>query len=98
MYSEEFLKKRIIDLTVEEFLELVERANKPAEPEVIDTTTNGKRYVYGLNGIAELFGCSKTTAARLKKSGKIAAAIVQTGSLIIVDAELALKLADRDKQ
>ena len=45
------------------------------------------------NGIASLFGCSKPTANRLKKSKKIDAAITQIGRKIIVDAELALQLA-----
>ena len=36
-----------------------------------------KRYVYGLAGIARLFGCSLPTANRIKLSGKINRAIAQ---------------------
>jgi len=54
-----------------------------------------KRYVYGLAGIARLFGCSLPTANRIKQSGKINRAITQVGRKIIVDAELALELAGR---
>ncbi len=33
--------------------------------------TQEKKYVYGIGGIAKLFGCSIPTANRIKKSGKI---------------------------
>lgn len=54
-----------------------------------------KKYVYGIAGIAKLFGCSIPTANRIKKSGKIDQAITQIGRKIIVDAELALELAGK---
>jgi len=52
-----------------------------------------KRYEYGIRGIAKVFGCSIPTANRIKKSGKIDRAITQVGRKIIIDAELALQLA-----
>lgn len=52
-----------------------------------------RKYVYGMAGIAQLFGASLMTAHRIKKSGKIDAAITQIGRKIVVDAELALELA-----
>lgn len=51
-----------------------------------------KRFVFGLDGICDLFGCSKSTAERIKKSGIIDAAITQVKRKIVVDAELALQL------
>ena len=54
-----------------------------------------KRYVSGLAGIARLFGCSLSTANRIKQGGKINRAITQVGCKIIVEAELALELAGR---
>lgn len=51
--------------------------------------------MYGLAGIARLFGCSLPTANRIKQSGKIDRAITQIGRKIIIDAELALELAGR---
>lgn len=51
-----------------------------------------KHYVYGLQGIADLLGCSKSTAERVKKSGVLDAAISQVGKLIVVDADLAIDL------
>lgn len=87
------LNKRIIDLTTGELLDLIAEAIAPKV--VIDTTQENKRYVYGLAGIAELFNCSKTTANRIKQSGKIDKAITQIGNLIIVDADKAIELAGR---
>jgi predicted site-specific integrase-resolvase len=54
--------------------------------------TPEKRIVYGLKGIAEIFGCSTSTAQRIKNSGKIKKAITQVGRKIVVDADLALEL------
>ena len=51
-----------------------------------------KHYVYGLQGLCDLFGCSKATASRIKRSGILDAAISQFGNTIVVDADLALDL------
>ena len=51
-----------------------------------------KHYVYGMQGICDLFGCSSATASRIKKSGAIDPAISQIGNTIVVDADLALDL------
>jgi len=81
-------------LTVGQLKELIQQ---PAESEKVNRidTTGQTRYVYGLNGIADLFGCSIPTAARIKKSGKINDAITQIGRKIIVDADKALELAGK---
>jgi hypothetical protein len=57
-----------------------------------------KRFVHGLKGIAQIFGCSRTTASEIKKSGLIDEAITQVGRTIVVDAELALQLAKSRKK
>ena len=51
-----------------------------------------KHFVYGVMGIAQWFGCSKSTAARIKNSGVINDAITQIGRKIVVDADKALAL------
>lgn len=54
--------------------------------------SSNKKYVQGIKGIACLFGCSKSTAQRIKKSGIIDDSITQVGRKILVDADLALHL------
>lgn len=86
---------RIIDLTLGELLEAVEERVRSVIAGKPQADTDKKKYVYGLKGLANLLGCSKTTASRLKSSGKIDKAITQVGALLIIDAELALKEAGR---
>ena len=80
-------------MTGEEFLFLTQSGSSHQEtnPKVMDVSSS--KYVYGLKGISDLFGCSIPTANRIKKSGKIDKAIKQIGRKIIVNAELALELA-----
>ena len=79
-------------MTGEEFIMLSRHASGQQPQPVTDTS---RKYVYGIPGIARLFGCSLPTANRIKKSGKIDKAITQIGRKIIVDAELALELAGK---
>lgn len=58
------------------------------------TTTNenqGKRYVYGIAGIASLFNVSYVTASNLK-NGILKPAVFQQGRKIMCDAEMAIEL------
>ena len=80
---------RIIDLTLGELLDAVEDRVKEVLAGKPQADEKKKRYVYGL------FGCSKTTASRIKTSGKIDRAITQIGALLIIDADLALELAGK---
>lgn len=80
-------------LTVGELLDVMKEELSP-QPVVIQP---GRKYVYGLAGIADLFRCSRTTASAIKASGRIDKAITQVGRKIIVDAELALDLAGKKK-
>lgn len=87
-------EKPIWQMTGEEFLFLQQNGIQSIKVESPAVNPN-KKHVYGLHGIAQLFGCSMPTANRIKKSGKIDKAIAQIGRKIIVDAELALELAGR---
>ncbi|PQJ69629.1 MULTISPECIES: DUF3853 family protein [Flavobacteriaceae] len=96
MNLETLRDKPLFQMTGEEFIFLQNRLNsevpiKTLEPE------KGKKYVYGMRGIAKLFDCSISSANRLKKSGKIDEAIIQDGRKIIVDSELALELMKASK-
>lgn len=90
------LNTPIWQLTVGEFLELQAEHGKlePVQAKVPEPT---ERYVYGLSGLAALFGCSKRSAQNLKASGKINKAIIQDGRKIVVDAALALDLVKKSK-
>ena len=73
-------KKPLLQLTVEEFLDL----QKNNIPEI--------KYEYGLKGLAETLGCSRSKAAELKSTGILDDAIIQNGHLIIIDKEKAMEL------
>ena len=79
--------KPLWQLTVGELLDILNEVAPKSEVEVSE-----RKLVYGLQGIADLFGCSIATAHRIKKSGKIKKAITQVGRKIVVNSELALKL------
>lgn len=94
MNVKELKEKPIWQMTGEEFLFLQQNSEqKQVQP--VTLSENQKKYVYGIGGIARLFGCSIPTANRIKQSGKIDKAITQIGRKIIVEAELALELAGR---
>lgn len=88
-------EKPLWQMTGEEFLLLQKGDERTQKFSEVRTTEKNKRYVYGITGIAQIFGCSMATANRIKKSGKIKEAITQIGRKIIIDAELALELAGR---
>ena len=68
-----------ITLSREEYQDLLRKANGP-------------RYVYGIDGLCEIFGCSPSTAKRIKASGVIKKAIRQQGRTIVTNADLAIQL------
>ena len=82
---QELLSKPVWQMTGEEFIFLSKHASGQAEALPQSVTDTEKKYVYGILGIAKLFGCSLPTANRIKKSGKIDKAITQIGRKIIVD-------------
>ena len=91
----ELLSKPVWQMTGEEFIFLSKHASGQTEVQPRPVTDTERKYVYGILGIAKLFGCSLPTANRIKKSGKIDKAITQIGRKIIVDVELALELAGK---
>ena len=92
---QELLSKPVWQMTGEEFIFLSKHASRQTETQPQPVTDAERKYVYGILGIAKLFGCSLPTAHRIKKSGKIDKAITQIGRKIIVDVELALELAGK---
>ena len=92
---QELLSKPVWQMTGEEFIFLSKHASRQTETQPQPITDTERKYVYGILGIAKLFGCSLPTANRIKKSGKIDKALTQIGRKIIVDVERALELAGK---
>lgn len=88
---EELHNKPLITCTLGDFKAILAEALREKELEDL-TAAPPKKYVYGLAGLMKLFGCSISTAERIKQSGVISPAISQTGDIIVTDAELALDL------
>ena len=84
----------LINMSQDEFFERLKECFAEAlfAPEPNEGVKVKKHYVYGLQGLCDLFGCSTATASRIKKSGVIDAAISQAGKIIVIDADLALDL------
>ena len=78
------LNTRLSDLTRGELIAVLEKMR--------EVTNGATRTVSGLQGLAELFGVSLSTAKRLKASGILDRAISQRGHVIVTDAEMALRL------
>jgi len=85
---------RLIDLTVAQLAEVIDMAVE-ASLRRRSAETKPKRLVYGIKGIAEIFGVSERQARNIKASGTISKAIRQQGRTIVTDAELALDLFGR---
>ena len=90
----QLLQKPIAMMTGEELTFLIKNcaSNNTPSPTILQQ----KNY-YGIEGIAQVFGCSVPTANRIKRSGVIDDAITQIGRKIIIDAEKALALAKAAK-
>jgi hypothetical protein len=67
--------------------------NQTPEPQ----ETEARRYVYGLQGIKSLFGCSHATAQRYKNT-ILRDAIIQNGRKIIIDVDKAVELFAKKDQ
>ena len=87
----QLLQKPIAMMTGEELTFLLNSSMEAKTNEQVPVVQ--KRTYYGIEGIAQVFGCSVPTANRIKRSGIIDAAITQIGRKIIVDADMALALS-----
>lgn len=96
MELQSLLSKPVWQMTGEELLFLSRQsADTNTNQSPVNEPTATKHYVYGIAGICEIFSCSKPTAIRIKKSGRIDKAITQVGRKIVIDTDLALQLASQ---
>ena len=63
---QELLSKPVWQMTGEEFIFLSKHASRQTETQPQPITDTERKYVYGILGIAKLFGCSLPTANRIK--------------------------------
>lgn len=82
---------RIIVLTPDELTGIIDQAIERFVA-VMDARKQPRRTVNGVSGIASIFGCSYSTAQRIKKSGIINDAISQHERTIVTDVDRALEL------
>ena len=89
----------LLNMTQDEFFDRLKECFAEAlfAPNPDEGVIAKKHYVYGLQGLCNLLGCSTATASRIKRSGVIDAAISQVGKIIVVDADLALDLIKTKK-
>lgn len=83
---------RIIDLTVAQLAEVIDKAVEESLKRRQSTEQPHPMLVYGIKGIAQIFGVSERQARYIKSSGVINKAIRQQGRTIVTDATLALQL------
>lgn len=74
MKLSELKQKAVWQMTGDELLQLIyfglSESKFHRNKENSKTNPQEQNYVYGLKGIAKLFGCSVSSAQRLKKAGK----------------------------
>ncbi|MDO5609110.1 MAG: DUF3853 family protein [Capnocytophaga sp.] len=80
----------ISELSVGELVDILKETSASEKKEIIHKEE--KRYAYGLKGLGNVLGCSRTRASEIKQSGILDEAISQFGRKIIVDVDLAVKL------
>jgi hypothetical protein len=88
----EDFNKPLWQLTIGELVDILDSRQPKLESKIEEKTINQSKYVYGIAGLANLLGCSKNHAGKLKSSGRFDDAIIQNGRKIIVDSEKALEL------
>lgn len=83
----------IVQMTLGELLDAIDAhlagAFQRVEPQA---ASEGEGYVYGIIGLANVLGCSRNTAQRIKSSGVIDKAITQIGRVIAIDVKKAMQL------
>lgn len=90
MSTKELLEKRAFELTAGEFAKVL--AHELQQASFINAS-NEETYSYkGINGIMEIFQCSKSKAIAIRASGIINDACIQNGNSFLIDRKSALNL------
>lgn len=84
-------RTRLIDVTVGDLVQYLKDCGLIGQ-QAPQVQYDGPERVYGLDGLARLLGCSRSTANRRKQSGEFDKAISQTGRKIVIDARKVLEI------
>ena len=93
MKIEDLKQKPVAMMTGEELSFLIDSRMAAWATQI--ASLSQRQIYYGIEGIAQIFGCSVPTANRIKKSGVIDDAITQIDRQIVIDGNLALELAKK---
>ena len=74
------------------------RQDAQLQAATVTDVSDSTKYAYGISGICDIFGCSKPTAQRIKRSGVIDEAIIQSGRTSVIDRQKALALVKEDNE
>lgn len=87
-------RTRLVDATVGDLVEYLRTSGvvKAREEERPAIRYQGADYVYKLDGLAKVLGCSRRKAQRVKDSGKYKEAIRQDGRVIVTDVRKLMSL------
>ena len=89
-------RTRLIDVTVGDLMEYLRENLKPEKPTQETAEQEPERFVYGIKGLAELLGCSKSAAQRKKSAGMFKGAVMQSGRKITVDVRKVHEIMRRE--
>jgi hypothetical protein len=89
------MNKRIFELTVEEFLDILKQQFPISNNVVQAEPATEKKYIYSIKGLAEFLNCSVVTANNLKMKGLIPCK--QIGRKVMFDTDAVLAAMHTNK-
>ena len=87
------MERRIFELTVSEFLDILKQGQNVSP--VPEQKTEPKM-LYSIKELAEFLHCSIVTAQKIKNSGRIP--FVQTGRKVVFNSELVMQALSKGKK
>ena len=88
------IKRRVIDMTEDELVELLTRTKQRQEPENVTGTTKDvqKKLLRGYKELAAFLHCHVSTAYRKVACGDLhAPAVIRSGKMVLFDPELVIE-------
>jgi excisionase family DNA binding protein len=89
------MNKRIFELTVSEFMELLKQEQTPPAS-IIQEASNKPKMLYSIKELADFLQCSTVTAQKLKNSGRLP--FMQSGRKVIFNGDEVLASMSNKKR